>query len=770
MRRNILFALSLLVAIVATATTFTGRIIDETGEPVAFANVVILNPDSAYISGATTDADGIFSVDCHHDCAIVKVSYLGYQTLYLPTTGDLGTITLQPESTLLGEVTVTATRPVYKLTTEGIKTDVDGTLLSRVGTANDVLENLPGVQKKPDGIEVFGKGTPLIYINGRELRNKSELDQIKSEDIQSVELITNPGAKYKADVESVILIKTKRPQGEGFSFDTQASYYQGENADLSMGVNWNYRRGGLDIFGTEWYNEDRWAQNDIVCLDVQADTTWILDQKLKTKSLGRSLYNSIGMNYVFNDDHSMGLRYDTKWKFKDHGTIGMTADVMANGQFYDHLINTAEENSTSNMPHTLNAYYNGKVGKTGIDLNVDYMFSKDRKDQFNDEVSQEQDSRIVTSQSVVRNVLLAGKLALSWQLWGGNLSAGTELSNTHRNDDYINPENIVPTSFTEQRERNYAFFVEYARPLPFGQIRLGLRNENVNSDYYSMGVRMPEQSRTYHHLFPSLGLSAQLGKVQLMLNYAMKIQRPDYWQLNGSVTYANRFTWQSGNPALKPSINNQVGLMARWQWVTLMVDYRHTTDHIINVSREVPGSEATSLITRENVDNCDKMRVMLSLTPQFGIYQPQLTLGMIKDWIQIPTPGGFVSPERPIFLIDFNNNIKILPTLTASANMEIVTKGDQENLSLTKAAVVLHLSLTKTFFNDRLSIMIGGRNLFDAQEHIRLRYGLRNLYQESHHDSRELQVTVKYKFNAAGSKWRGSGAGESEKARLGSSK
>lgn len=770
MRRNILFALSLLVAIVATATTFTGRIIDETGEPVAFANVVILNPDSAYISGATTDADGIFSVDCHHDCAIVKVSYLGYQTLYLPTTGDLGTITLQPESTLLGEVTVTATRPVYKLTTEGIKTDVDGTLLSRVGTANDVLNNLPGVQKKPDGIEVFGKGTPLIYINGRELRNKSELDQIKSEDIQSVELITNPGAKYKADVESVILIKTKRPQGEGFSFDTQATYSQGENADLSTGVNWNYRRGGLDIFGTEWYNEDRWAQNDLVCLDVHADTTWILDQKLKTKSLGRSLYSSIGMNYVFNDNHSMGLRYDTNWKIKDHGKIGMTADVMANGSFYDHLINTAEENSTSNMPHTVNAYYNGTVGKTGIDLNLDYMFSKDRKDQFNDEVSQEQDSRIVTSQSVVRNELLAGKLALSWQLWGGSLSAGTELSNTHRNDDYINPENIVPTSFTEQRERNYAFFMEYARPLPFGQIRLGLRNENVNSDYYSMGVRMPEQSRTYHHFFPSVGFSAQLGKVQLMLNYSMKIQRPDYWQLNGSVTYANRFTWQSGNPALKPSINNQVGLMARWQWVTLMVEYRHTTDRIINVSKEVPGSEATSLITRENVDNCDKMRVMLSLTPQFGIYQPQLTLGMLRDWIQIPTPGGFVSPERPIFLIDFNNNIKILPTLTASANMEIVTKGDQENLSLTKAAVVLDLSLTKTFFNDRLSIKVGGRNLLDAQEHIRLRYGQRNLYQESHHDSRELQVTVKYKFNAAGSKWRGSGAGESEKARLGSSK
>ena len=119
MKRNILISsLLLLVALAATATNFTGRVIDEHGAPVAFANVVILNPDSAYISGSTTDADGLFAVECLNDCAIVKVSCLGYHTLYLPTTGDMGTIQLQPESTMLGEVTVTAARPTYKLTTE----------------------------------------------------------------------------------------------------------------------------------------------------------------------------------------------------------------------------------------------------------------------------------------------------------------------------------------------------------------------------------------------------------------------------------------------------------------------------------------------------------------------------------------------------------------------------------------------------------------------------------------------------------------------------
>lgn len=769
MKRIQFIILSLAVAITATAATFTGTVVDELSQPFAFANVVLLNPaDSAFVAGTMTDDAGAFSLSAQQSSAIVKISYIGYETKCVTTTaGDLGIIQLQPEAAMLGEVVVKGVRPTYKLTTEGIKTDVDGTLLSKVGTATEVLGNLPGVQKKADGIEVFGKGTPVIYINGREMRNKSELDQLKSDDIESVELITNPGAKYKADVESVILIKTKRPQGEGFSFEAEANYYQGTNVDIATGINWNYRKGGLDVFGAVWYNDDRWEQKDKIIFDVQADTTWLLDQHLKDKSHSQSLYSSVGVNYVLGDNHSMGVRYDTKWYFKNHDTGTMIADVMADGQFYDHVENTADYHSTYNMPHTLNAYYNGRVGKLGIDVNLDYMFNKSRKHQLNNEVSQERDSRIVTAQSMARSQLLAGKLVLSWPVLGGNLQAGTELSNTHRNDDYLNPEQVVPSSVTEQRENNYAFFVEFSRPLPFGSMRLGLRNENVTSDYYSMGERIAEQSRTYHHLFPTVGLQARAGAVQLMLNYSMKIQRPYYWQLTSNVSYGNRFTWESGNPTLKPSINNQVGLMVMWRWMSFMAEYKHVSDHIINVAHEVPGSEATTLLTRENLDHSHKMRLMLNINPKFGIYEPQLSLGMIKDWTRIPTPVGTISPKRPVFLIQFNNNIKILPTLTANASLDITTRGDMENVSLTRAVFNLYLSLTKTFLNDRLSVKIAGRNLLDAQEKVLLRYGLRNMCQAQHRDLRELQVTVRYKFNATQSKYKGTGAGQEERSRLG---
>lgn len=773
MRKITFIFIMCLVTIASNAQCISGRVNDEHSQPMPFANVVLVNrADSSFIAGAVTKDDGTFSINTYKKDGLLKVSCIGYMTRYIDArTGianslELGDIQMQPDTQMLGEVVVKGQMPTHKMTTEGVLTTVENTLLSKAGTANDVLQQLPGVQKKGDGIEVFGKGTPLIYINGRQLRDKSELDQISSESVKSVELITTPGAKYDAQVESVILIKTRRQQGEGWSGDVQSHYRQGYNPDLDLGLNLNYRHNGLDVFGSVWYNDDQNRQRNFITLDVVADTLWHMTEQLNSDTHHRSFYVSAGVNYVFNDQHSMGFRYDTKAWLKPKMTGSFIADVTADGVFYDHLDNKLEQETTSNMPHTLNVYYNGRVGKTTIDFNTDYIFHKDRTSQFTNEVSQERTSRTVTSTNVVRNQLWASKLVLSWPLWKGNLQAGTEYDITNRNDDYVNPEQVVPTSQTEQRERNYIFFAEYSRSLPFGQMRLGLRNENVSTDYYLRGVHQPEQSRSYHHFFPTVALMAKAGKVQLMANYAMKIQRPYYWMLSSNVTYANRFTWESGNPMLQPTIRNEVGLMAMYKWMRLAVDYKHTTDEIVNVAETVAGNEATTIITRANVHRSDGLRAMLTLSPRFGLYQPSLTVGVIKDWIKIPSPVGNLSPKNPIGLIQSNNDFQLSPTLTASASLQVMTTGDQQNMTVTKPGYVADVSVTKTFFDNRLSVRLGGRNLFNSQQHINIRYGLRSLYQEPHKDSRKFELSVRYNFNATNSKYKGTGAGNDEKNRF----
>ena len=118
-------------------------------------------------------------------------------------------------------------------------------------------------------------------------------------------------------------------------------------------------------------------------------------------------------------------------------------------------------------------------------------------------------------------------------------------------------------------------------------------------------------------------------------------------------------------------------------------------------------------------------------------------------------------------MIQFVNNFRILPTLTAQANLDITTLGDKENMSINRAGFFLYLSVTKTFLNDRLSVQVAGHNLLGAYEDLNINYGLRSMRSITKNDSRQLEVTVRYKFNATGSKWRGSGAGQSEKARFG---
>ena len=135
------------------------------------------------------------------------------------------------------------------------------------------------------------------------------MKRVKSENIKSVELITNPGAKYDASVKAVVKIRTKAAQGEGFGFDVRSSYYQSENTDLVKQLNWNYRHNNLDVFGTIYYglNNGHYPSNSTTI--VETDTLWRQNfvQDYKTKK--QSWRNTVGANYLLDDNNSIGMRY-----------------------------------------------------------------------------------------------------------------------------------------------------------------------------------------------------------------------------------------------------------------------------------------------------------------------------------------------------------------------------------------------------------------------------------------------------------------------------
>lgn len=168
MRKSILIILGLLAVVMAKAQTISGRVIDEQAQPMAFANVVLLSrSDSAFVQGVVTKDDGTFSIQTDRQDGLLRVSSVGYIARYMDARqGSVGDIQMGPDTQMLSEVVVKGHTPAYRQTAEGIQTNVEGTVLGKLGTGEDVLAHVPGIVKKQDGFEVFGKGAPLIYING----------------------------------------------------------------------------------------------------------------------------------------------------------------------------------------------------------------------------------------------------------------------------------------------------------------------------------------------------------------------------------------------------------------------------------------------------------------------------------------------------------------------------------------------------------------------------------------------------------------------------
>jgi hypothetical protein len=156
------------MAIVAHTQNINGRIIDENVQPLPFANVVLLSlPDSTFVQGAVSDINGQFSIEAKQAQGLLKVSSIGYVSQFINCLGgNVGDIKMIPDQHLLNEVEVTASRPTYKMTSEGIATQVENSVLSKAGTAEDVLAKIPGLTKKAKVLKCSAKVLRLSISMG----------------------------------------------------------------------------------------------------------------------------------------------------------------------------------------------------------------------------------------------------------------------------------------------------------------------------------------------------------------------------------------------------------------------------------------------------------------------------------------------------------------------------------------------------------------------------------------------------------------------------
>ena len=758
-----------------------GRVIDMQGEPLPFVSVALLTSDSTYIQGATSDVDGFFQIKVSDACCILRFSYIGYRTKYVDVRkSEIGTIQMEEDQALLNEIVVKGQMPKTKLTGNSMITTIQGTILGQSGTAKEMLAKVPGMTLKGEDLEVLGKGTPVFYINGRKMRDKDELKRLRSEEIQSVEVITNPGAEYDATISAVVRIKTVRREGTGFGFDLMAA----NNQDLAFGfsdpsttLNLRYRHNNLDLFGMVNYwswdspNDLRITQSTFLQAD-EGIRKILQDSHMRNDWHGEGLNYNLGFNWQINDKHSLGARVERHNQFNTYNDMWVDTENNLTGRDLSH------QDGHTHYPYNWqsNAYYNGQVGKLNIDLNVDFVTDKENDDDQTDVILPE--ARTMQQNSHTWSRLWATKLVLSYPVWKGQLQAGTEMSFVKRQSSSSITNYPLPSTDADVKENNVAAFVAYNVNLEkYGTVSAGLRYEHVGFDYIDNLDAANNMTRYQDEFFPSVTWSKQFGPIQTSLSYTMKTVRPRYSSLNDHIYYLNSYTLNQGDSKLKNAIMQEVSINARWKWINLFAAYERRDNTITQVPM-VYNNEGIMLMKQANLsDPVRNLAIFLSANPTWGVYSPSWTIGGQKFWNTMTyddphsaTGKTDVVFTKPIFFFDMNNTFRFKHSWQLEANANIQTKGDVLNFRILSPSYNIRFVVQKCWLkNDALCLRASISDVFqrsvqDMAHDCGFFYALQKTRSRSH----RLDISIRYTFNAQKSKYKGTGAGKAEQQRMGS--
>ena len=785
MKRMIVAAMLLMMALTAGAKNdWKGKVVDENGEPVAYANIAVLSrADSSVVCGAVTEEDGTFDIRTGETDGIMMVAMLGYKTIYM-TPVDGAVICLAPDHGMLEAASIQVVMPKTKLTGEGLQTSVRGSVLENVGSAKDVLSKTPGIIKGQNGLEVIGKGAPLVYINGRKVTDSSELDRLQSSEIQSVEVITNPGAQYDATVRSVVRIRTIRRQGDGFGFSIDANDAQSlrwaRGNDSHGAFNANYRTGGLDFFAGINYDHNTSRQESYLEKATYGKNLFEDKGDLINEYIGKSLYGNAGVNWQIADNHFAGGKIEWGRQLATDVMTRVDDNVFENGVQIDKLTTISNDHIGDRIPYNLgaNLYYNGLVaGKLGIDVNLDYYGNVSSTNSVSEEVSEMTHDASIASDRFNSGSMYAARAVLSYPIWTGQLQVGTEETFSRRADRYHISGIGIPASDSKVKEDNFAGFATYGCYLPkVGQLSAGLRYEYVSYAYDDALDNGLPITKNYSNLFPTFSFATQAGPVQMMFNYSAKTLRPSYSSLSSAIVYNSRYIWQSGNAQLQPALSHEISVGAVWNFVSLMVNYSRTDDAIMTWSSPY-NDEGVVLVKPRNIETPYRtMAAYVNLTPTIGPWNINYTFGIQPQWLTINAPdpreasGIRVTTfnDKPICFAQLQNTFTVAGGWQFELGGMVMAPGYTENMYIRNWYCDINAAVQKTLLKDgSLVLRLEGNDLAGTAHYdINTDFGSHTIMQTNLMDTQRVKFSIRYNFNAAQSKYRGTGAGRDNKARM----
>ena len=748
------------------STRYKGTVLDETGQPLPYANVALLSPrDSTLITGGVTNESGLFVIPCDQSGVLARITYVGYRPVYRHCkTPHLGTIKMQPDQYTLGSVTVKGAKQLVRPTDCGLLANVQGTVLEQFGSVSEMLSHLPLMMSNG---EVAGHGKPEIYINNKKVRNEEELNRLRADEILSAEIITSPGAEYGAEVTSVIRLKTIRKTGEGWSGNFSAAYRQGKEYYANGNAALNYRaRNGMDFFARGFLTSNNLVVNATANDQLQASSTW--DFKKENTFLNRYNYYfaDLGWNWEISEKHSLGLTYTANNYITDATrSIETDEEVWRDSQFKEAETNKTVTSMKPWMEHSVNAYYVGEIGKWKLDFSADYYGGHSESNMEGGTVGE----KGVGSKTLTKNNLLAEKLVVTAPVPSGSLIFGEEVSGVDRKSDFTQSGFSADNS-VHQQTVTWSLFANYALQVKKFSLNGGLRWQNEHNDYETNGRKDPEQSPDYHVLIPRLLLSYRTERWTHSLSYQCFRRNPTYSTLSTAINYRSKYEYQTGNPYLSPTTTHYVSWTTNYRWVhaELYYQYIKNLNYSFQVAYDDIDHPGVILDDRRNVPKSQNYGMEVSVSPKIGIWQMNYSADFYFNNRDLEAIGIKHKWNGLGTYFNLDNTLSLPHDWLLNIRMELEPYNEQ-GCSQTKATGGIDLRLSRQFLKDKcLSVAIFANDILHTRYIEMTAYGginVRTQFRE-YRDTRRIGINLSWKFNATKSRYKGSHAGQSERNRL----
>ncbi|QNK64421.1 TonB-dependent receptor [Pedobacter sp. PAMC26386] len=569
--------------------------------------------DSSLVTTAMTDQDGKFHFTAAPASYYIVSSSVGYNKIKTASfqlkTEDyqVPLITLKENSKDLKEVSITYTKPVLERKADKLIFNVDATPSAAGLTALELLKKAPGVNvDHNENISLSGKSNVLVTIDGKQTYLSSAevvnlLKSMQSSDIESIEIINNPGSRYDANsTGGIINIKTKKNNAVGFN--GTLSLGAGFNTKLSTNnsVNLNYRKKAFNVFGSYSYSRSTYMQN----LEINRVTPGTNPLYFSQRNKDTTNYNpqnfKIGSDFFLAKNHTIGFLVKGNINNHDGGTL---SNVSIGNSFSttDSILRTPSYSASSRKNFSYNINYKGVLDTAGQEISVDADYStfdgsnnadytnrffRPNGDFFKDGLIYR---NFTPSNINIKAIKADYTLPINKKV---KLETGFKIASVKSDNNYIY-ENLIKGAwiFDDTKSNRFSYDEQvnaaYATlNVTLGKTTLqgGLRAENTSSTGNSITTNTLTK-RKYTDLFPSVSLSQNFNENNtLNFSYSRKINRPNYQNLNPFIFFLDQYTYNQGNPNLKPEYSNnmEVNYLFKQKYSAALA-YTHTSDVITQV-------------------------------------------------------------------------------------------------------------------------------------------------------------------------------------------